>query len=119
MATSTAGVPVQVLHEAEGHNVTVELKNGEMYRGHLDASEDTMNVQLTNVVHTARDGRTTKLEHVYLRGSQVRFVVLPDILNNSPLFKKVSEVAAKAKPVFLGKGRGRGARAGSSRGRGK
>ena len=28
-----------------------------------------------------------RLEHVYLRGSHVRFVVLPDILKNAPLFK--------------------------------
>lgn len=28
-----------------------------------------------------------RLEHVYLRGNQVRFVVLPEILKNAPLFK--------------------------------
>ena len=29
------GVPVKLLHEAEGHIVTVEIKTGEVYRGHL------------------------------------------------------------------------------------
>ena len=57
---STAGVPVRLLHEAEGHAITVELKSGELYRGHLDAAEDTMNMTLTGVVHTGRDGRVTK-----------------------------------------------------------
>lgn len=35
-----------LLHEAEGHTVVVELKNGEIYRGLLDQAEDTMNCQL-------------------------------------------------------------------------
>ena len=40
------GVPVKLIHEAEGHIVTVELKNGETYRGLLMEAEDTMNVQM-------------------------------------------------------------------------
>lgn len=35
-----------LLHEAEGHTVVVELKNGEIYRGLLTDAEDTMNCQL-------------------------------------------------------------------------
>lgn len=61
MATATsAGVPVRLLHEAEGHPITVELKSGDLYRGSLQAAEDSMNVQLASVIHTARDGRVTK-----------------------------------------------------------
>ena len=55
LAGRDVGVPVRLLHEAEGHNVTIELKSGEVYRGHLETAEDTMNVQLTGVAHTARD----------------------------------------------------------------
>jgi small nuclear ribonucleoprotein D3 len=57
---TSAGVPVKLLHEAEGHPITVELRSSEIYRGTLEAAEDTMNCQLRNVVHTARDGRVTK-----------------------------------------------------------
>lgn len=61
MASSDSiGVPVKLLKEAESHVITVELKNGELYRGKLEAAEDTMNVQLSAVVHTARDGKVTK-----------------------------------------------------------
>ena len=28
-----------------------------------------------------------RLEHVYLRGNQIRLVVMPEILKNAPLFK--------------------------------
>jgi hypothetical protein len=33
------GVPIKLLHEAENHVVTVELKNGELYRGYLTEAE--------------------------------------------------------------------------------
>ena len=33
---ASTGVPIKLLHEGEGHAVVVELKNGELYRGHLD-----------------------------------------------------------------------------------
>ena len=85
----TLGIPIKLLHEGEGHVVTVELKNGEVYRGVLNDSEDTMNCQMSNVTLKARDGRVSKLEAVFLRGSQVKFFVLPDILKNAPMFKKV------------------------------
>ena len=87
--SKSVGVPIALLHEGEGRNVTIELKNGEIYRGHLQESEDSMNCQLSNVVLTARDGQKTKLELVYVRGSQIKLVILPDILKNSPLFSKV------------------------------
>ena len=58
------GIPVKLLKEAESHIITVELKNGELYRGKLEAAEDTMNVQLSGVVHTARDGKVTKYVRV-------------------------------------------------------
>jgi hypothetical protein len=42
----TAGVPIKLLHEGEGHVITVELKNGEIYKGMLAEAEDTMNCQM-------------------------------------------------------------------------
>ena len=35
------GVPIHLLHEAENHVVTVELKTGELYRGYLIEAEVT------------------------------------------------------------------------------
>lgn len=42
------GVPVKLLKEGEGHVVTAELKSGDVYRGLLVESEDTMNVHLSD-----------------------------------------------------------------------
>merc|ERR1712032_605315 len=85
------GIPVKLLHEAEGHIVTIELKTGESFRGMLKDSEDNWNCQLQNVTATARDGRVTHLEKAFIRGSKVRFVVAPDMLKNAPIFRSVLE----------------------------
>ena len=85
--------------------VTIELKSGEIYRGHLDESEETMNCLVTDVVVTARDGRVTKLENCYIRGSQIKFMILPDLLKHSPVFDKVKQLKEQddAKPRRGGK----------------
>merc|ERR1711916_370723 len=88
------GVPIKLLHEAEGHIVTVELNNGELYRGTLVEAEDSMNLRMANIVHTARNGQTrTDLSHVYVRGSEIRFMILPDMLKNAlcSQFQKIKE----------------------------
>eukprot|EP01080_Neovahlkampfia_damariscottae_P003428 gene3428-5973_t len=85
----TIGIPIKLLHETEGHTVTIELKSGEVYRGHLAECEDNMNCQLKNVTLTAKDGKVTALELVYIRGSKIRYFIIPDMLRNAPMFKQV------------------------------
>ena len=71
------------------------MKNGEIYRGLLLTAEDTMNVSLSDVLRTARDGQITKLPSVYLRGSSIRFIALPELLKNAPIFQKVTNMKRK------------------------
>jgi small nuclear ribonucleoprotein D3 len=65
LCCAAIGVPIKLLHEGEGHVITIEMKNGEIYRGRLMESEDTMNCFITDVTMTARDGRISKLEQVF------------------------------------------------------
>jgi len=105
------GVPVKLLHEAVGHTVTVELKTGELYRGKLDETEDNMNCQMVNVIMTARDGSQHPLEQAFIRGSHIKFVILPDMLKNAPMFRKDLVKAGREvgqREDFPGRGRGRG-----------
>ncbi|XP_049879353.1 small nuclear ribonucleoprotein Sm D3 [Pectinophora gossypiella] len=115
------GVPIKVLHEAEGHVVTCETNTGEVYRGKLIEAEDNMNCQMTLVTVTYRDGRVAQLENVYIRGSKIRFLILPDMLKNAPMFKRQGNkpTAGRGKSAILraqaaGRGRagGRGGRGG-------
>lgn len=39
-----------------------------------------MNVQLKDITVTARDGRVSHLDQVYIRGSHVKFFIVPDML---------------------------------------
>ncbi|XP_078442591.1 small nuclear ribonucleoprotein SmD3b-like [Wolffia australiana] len=100
------GIPVKLLHEAAGHIVTVELKSGELYRGSMIECEDNWNCQLENITYTAKDGKVAQLEHVFIRGSKVRFMVIPDMLKNAPMFKKL-DARIKGKSSNIGVGRGR------------
>jgi small nuclear ribonucleoprotein D3 len=113
------GIPIKVFHEAKGHTVTIELKTGEVYRGQLGDTEDNMNCQMTNIQYTARDGRVTNLEQVYIRGSKIRFMILPDMLKNAPMFRNVDPKKAQGRgkgagvQKAIGRGFGRGGRGGS------
>lgn len=78
---------MKLLSEAQGHIVSLELTTGETYRGKLVESEDNMNVQLRDATVTGAEGRVTRMNHVFVRGSQIRFFVVPDMLQNAPLFK--------------------------------
>ncbi|RJE17450.1 Small nuclear ribonucleoprotein [Aspergillus sclerotialis] len=102
--TSTIGIPIKLLNEAQlrralrigkdkklilrqGHVVTLEITSGVVYRGKLLEAEDNMNVQLKDITVTARDGRVSHLDQVYIRGSHVRFFIVPDMLRNAPMFR--------------------------------
>lgn len=111
----SVGIPIKLLHEAAPHIVTVEMRVGDVYRGTLMSVEDNMNVQLKRVTMTRRDGKVTHLEHVFIRGSKVRFFILPDILSCAPMFKRV--VAMKEGQPLQARGLGRGRGIGSGAGR--
>lgn len=59
-----------------------------------------MNCQLSGVAVTQRDGRVHQLESVYIRGSKLRFLILPDMLKNAPMFKRQG-----TKPGSAGRGK--------------
>lgn len=69
-----------------------------------------MNCQMCDVNVTFRDGRTHKLESVFIRGSQIRFMILPDMLKNAPMFKNIGRAQKGA--VGMGMGDNRDGRSG-------
>lgn len=62
---------------------TVETKSGALYRGKVINVEDSFNVHMQNVQHTGANGTKTTVDNAYIRGSQVLFIILPDMLKNS------------------------------------
>lgn len=83
----SSGIPVKLLHEAQGHVVSLELANGDTYRGKLLDNEDNMNLSLYDVnITKGRTGHTSYMNQVFIRGSMIRFIMVPDILKNAPMF---------------------------------
>lgn len=79
---------------------------------------------------TARDGRVSHLDHVFVRGGRVRMLVVPEMLKHSPMFKRIADLSssgkAERKAAAAGRGggkaggaKGRGGGGGGGRGRGK
>lgn len=84
-------VPIKLLAEAQQHIVTIELTSGDTYRGKLQTNEDNMNLKLTDVVATARSGKVTHMDSVFVRGSHVSMVILPEMLQYSPVLQPPEE----------------------------
>lgn len=83
----SAGIPVKLLNEAQGHIISVELTTGDIYRGKLLENEDNMNLSLYDVTITkGKTGSTSYMEQVFVRGSMIRYVMVPEILKNAPMF---------------------------------
>ena len=78
--------------------------NLQLYRGTLQEAEDNMNCSMTNVTMTGRDGSITTLEQVFIRGGLINFVIIPDILKNAPMFKRIDPKQG----ILRGKGVGIG-----------
>lgn len=50
-----------------------------------NTAEDNLNIALRDITVTGRDGRVSQLDQVYIRGSMVRFFIVPDMLQNAPM----------------------------------
>ena len=42
-------------------------------------------MSLKDITVTGRDGRVSQLDQVYIRGSMIRFFIVPDMLQNAPM----------------------------------
>lgn len=128
------GVPMRLLHEAEGHVVQCELKSGEIYRGVLLTAEDNWNVQLgastsgqavgegPGLTCTSRDGQVDASQtHVFLRGSNIRMLVVPDLLAQAPVLhrQRPPKAAGAYRPPVTAGAREATGGGGGQRGRGR
>jgi len=85
------GIPTVLLFEAEGFTISVETVQGYVYRGFLEETDDFMNLFMRNVsrMREGSDEETKQMDQVYLRGSKIKFIVFPEVMSNSPMFKRV------------------------------
>lgn len=72
---------VNFLMKMQNESVQVELKNGTLVQGTILSVSPAMNINLKDVKMTVVNRQPSVLEHITIRGNQVRMVLLPDELN--------------------------------------
>eukprot|EP00388_Colpodella_angusta_P022278 GDKJ01056914.1.p1 GENE.GDKJ01056914.1~~GDKJ01056914.1.p1 ORF type:complete len:104 (+),score=20.44 GDKJ01056914.1:36-314(+) len=75
--------------------ITIELKNGTVISGTITGVDMAMNTHLKGVVLTVKGRLPVKLEHLTIRGNNIRYYILPDEL---PIDTLLIDEATKTKP---------------------
>lgn len=84
----TITAPIQLLFEAIDMCVSVETRTGSIYEGKLVSVEPTLSVTISNCTIMHPTGQKETAQTVMLRGSEVRFVSVPNALVDSPVLKQ-------------------------------
>lgn len=74
------GVPIKILHESEGHIIKLETIIKDIIEGKLEQAEDNMNCHMSTVTITKKNGDVSKMDNLYVCGSQIKMVILPEAL---------------------------------------
>ncbi|KAL1841198.1 hypothetical protein VTJ83DRAFT_5960 [Remersonia thermophila] len=117
---------VRFLMKCTNETVTIELKNGTIVHGTIASVSPQMNTALRNVKMTPKGQEPISLETLNVRGSTIRYYILPDslpldtlLIDDAPKPKNKARKEAERGGRGRGRGgRGRGGRGGRGRGRG-
>jgi len=90
VGNNRVGIPIVLLHDAEGAVVTVETVDGELIRGLLFEAEDMMNLYLKKavIINQKEPEKSTTVDQVYIRGSRILYIILPEMLAKAPMFRR-------------------------------
>jgi small nuclear ribonucleoprotein (snRNP)-like protein len=80
----------------EGSRVVVELRYDTIVRGQLLASDDQLNLQLSDASITPLQGQRRECTFLYLRGRHVRFIHLPANLDPAAAIEQHRKRVAQA-----------------------
>jgi small nuclear ribonucleoprotein D1 len=103
--TNTNMKLVHFLMKLQNEVVQVELKNGTQVQGTLLSVSPAMNMNLRDAKMTVPHRDTIALEHITLRGNQVRMVLLPDELNLDSVLQETVAKSEKDKEKEKDRGR--------------
>ena len=71
---------VRFLMKLSHEQVTIELKNGTSVTGSVAGVDMSMNTHLKKVKMTIKGRDSVNLDHISIRGNNVRYFILPDSL---------------------------------------
>src|SRR3569832_487035 len=88
VGNNRVGIPLVLLHDCEGGVLECLTRKGELVRGLLFEAGDEMNLYIKNAVIVSPEGVKRKSPQVLIRGPEIVFVVLPEMLKYAPKNKQ-------------------------------
>ncbi|KAF2481936.1 hypothetical protein BDY17DRAFT_317613 [Neohortaea acidophila] len=117
---------VRFLMKCTNESVTVELKTGTIVQGTIASVSPQMNTSLRTAKMTPKGGAQISLDQVNIRGSEIRYFILPDslpldtlLIDDAPKPKNKARKEQDRGGMRGGRGGGRGGPRGRGRGRGR
>ena len=113
---------VRFLMRLANETLVLELKNGTVVHGTIVGVDVAMNTHMKNVKVTVKHSNPVSMDHLTIRGSNIRYFILPDslpldtlLIDDTPIQRPPRETGLR--PLARGRGRGgrgapRGARGG-------
>lgn len=89
---------LKVSNCSRGAHVPTRVLN----REYLLPAEDNLNISLRDITVTGRDGRVSQLDQVYIRGSMIRFFIVPDMLQNAPMYVRFDLTSLRVADLATG-----------------
>eukprot|EP01024_Parvocaulis_polyphysoides_P015454 TRINITY_DN16749_c0_g2_i1.p4 TRINITY_DN16749_c0_g2~~TRINITY_DN16749_c0_g2_i1.p4 ORF type:complete len:106 (+),score=9.09 TRINITY_DN16749_c0_g2_i1:186-503(+) len=100
---------VRFLMKLANETVQIELKNGTVIQGTITGVDVAMNTHLKTVKLVPKGKTPIQLDHLSVRGNNIRYFILPDSLNLDTLLVDIDQPKQRPKrPERAGRGRGRG-----------
>jgi small nuclear ribonucleoprotein D1 len=114
-------VAIRFLMKLKKETVTIELKNGTIVNGSMASVDPSMNCHLTRVKMTMKGKSPDSLDSLSIRGSTIRYIILPDSINLDTLLVDDFPKRKEGKPGTgkNAKSKGRGAAGGRGGGGGR
>ncbi|GJT27390.1 small nuclear ribonucleoprotein Sm D1a [Tanacetum coccineum] len=90
---------VRFLMKLNNETVSTELKNGTIVHGTITGVDISMNTHLKTVKLTLKGKNPVTLDHLIVRGNNIRYYILPDSLNMETLLVEETPIVKPKKPT--------------------
>lgn len=103
---------VRFLMKLNNETMIIELKNGSVVVGTITGVDMSMNTHLKNVKLTVKGREAVQLDHLTIRGNNIRYFLLPESLPLETLLTDDAPKVKAKKTKAISKGRTGGAGSG-------